>query len=48
MSIKSIVTDNFTHDLFGVLVRVLISNVKVMSSNPDESDYCIGRQLCIV
>ncbi len=33
--------------LFGVLAKTLISKVKVMSSNPDMSQNCIGKLLCI-
>jgi hypothetical protein len=49
MSIKSVVSTNYTRDLFGVLVRALISMVKVMSSDPDMSDNCIGKlQYCVL
>jgi hypothetical protein len=48
MSIKPVVTDHTTRDLFGVLVRALISKVMVMSLNPNVSENCIGKLLCIV
>jgi hypothetical protein len=48
MSIKSVVTDNSTHGPFGVLVRAMIAKVMVMSLNPDVSENCIGKLLCIV
>ncbi len=48
MSIKSVVTDHATRDLFGVLVRALISKVMVMSLYPDVSENYIGKLLCIV
>jgi hypothetical protein len=48
MSINSVVTDLNTRDLFGVLVRALISKSMVMSSKSDVTENYINEVLCTV